>query len=268
MTAHELRGGPGGRGLSRVVAEREMMDTWWGGRALALMLGFSLLLSATTYLVAVNQELNFLEQRESAGLTLQVAVAVGGLLALLGGADALSGERERGTLESLLLSPAPRRALVMGKGAAAMSLWLGAYVLSLPYVWYLGHDVDAFWTAASSGLLVGTLLALFLVGFGLVLSVFSRSNKVSLAVSLFALLALYTPTQMPSKAQQGWAGDLLLHVDPFTSGLRFLDRVIVSGHSGADEIGWLVGPAIAAAVAVSAAAVAGSRLSLLAGEQP
>lgn len=256
----------GGRGLAGVVAEREMKDTWWGGRALSLMLAFSLLLSATTYLVAVNQALNFLEQRESAGLTLQIAVAVGGLLALLGAADAVSGERERGTLESLLLSPAPRRAVVLGKGASAMSLWLGAFALSLPYIWYLGRDVDAFWTAASSGLLVGTLLSLFLVGFGLVLSIFSRSNRLSLAVALFALLALYTPTQMPSQAQQGWAGDLLLHVDPFTSGLRYLDRVIVSGHSGLDELGWLVGPVIAAALGVSAALLAGSRLELLTGD--
>lgn len=267
MTTQELAAREAPGGTTGAVAERELKDTWWGGRALALMLAYSLLLSATTYLVAINTQLNFLEQRESTGLTLQVAVAVGGLLALLGAADALSGERERGTLESLLLSPAPRQSLVMGKGLAALSLWLGAYIVSLPYVWYLGHGVGAFWAAAASGLVVGTLLALFLVGFGLVLSIFSRSNRVSLAVSIFALLALYTPTQMPSQAQQGWAGDLLLHVDPFTSGLRFLDRVIVSGHSGAEESGWLVGPAIAAALALAAAAWAASRLSLLAGDR-
>lgn len=48
-------------------------------------------------------------------LTLQVAVAVGALLALLVAADAVSGERERGTLESLLLTPVARGELVLGK---------------------------------------------------------------------------------------------------------------------------------------------------------
>lgn len=250
-----------------VVAERELRDTWLTGRALPLMLAYALLLSVTTYLVAINQELNFLEQRESAGLTLQVAVAVGGLLALLGAADALSGERERGTLESLLLTPAPRRALVIGKGVAALSLWIGAYVVSLPYVWYLGRDVGVVGVSATAGLVVGTLLALFLVGFGLLVSTYSTSNKLSLSVCLFALLALYAPSQMPSAAQQGWAGDLLLHVDPFTSGLRFLDRLVINGHSWADEIGWLVGPMVAAALAVTAALAVAPRLSLRSGDR-
>jgi len=92
--------------------------------ALAMMLAFSLLLSVTAYLVATNQALNFLEQREAVNLTLQIGVAVGALIVLLGAADALSGERERGTLESLLLTPAPRRDVVLGKGLAALSLWL------------------------------------------------------------------------------------------------------------------------------------------------
>jgi len=86
-----------------VVVGQELRDLWLGGRALALVLSFSVLLSVVSYLVATNQTLNYLEQRESVNLTLQVAVAVGALLALLVAADTISGERERGTLESLLV---------------------------------------------------------------------------------------------------------------------------------------------------------------------
>jgi len=50
-------------------------------------------------------------------------VAIGSLLALLAAADAISGERERGTLETLLLAPISRRSLVIGKGVAALTLW-------------------------------------------------------------------------------------------------------------------------------------------------
>ncbi|MFL6105199.1 MAG: hypothetical protein ACJ74K_18180, partial [Actinomycetes bacterium] len=95
-----------GRRAWMVVAERELRDLWLAGRGLPLLLAYSVLLSVTSYLVAANQALNFLEQREAVSLTLQVAVAVGALLVLLGAADSVSGERERGTLESLLLSPA------------------------------------------------------------------------------------------------------------------------------------------------------------------
>ncbi len=88
-----------------VVARQELRDLWLGGRGLLLTLAFSVLLSVMTYLGATNEGLNFLERREAVNLTLQVGVAVGVLLALLAAADAISGERERGTLESLLLTP-------------------------------------------------------------------------------------------------------------------------------------------------------------------
>lgn len=245
-----------------VVSARELRDLWWAGRGLIMMLAFSLLLSVTTYLVASNQALNFLEQREAVSLTLQIAVATGGLLVLLGSADSVSGERERGTLETLLLTPAPRRALIAGKGTAALSLWAGAFLLTLPYVWYLGHGVGVVGSAVGSALLVGTLLALFLAGLGLLVSSLAQSNRLSLSVALFVLLALYAPTQMPSSAQNGWFGELLLRVDPFTAGLHVLNEVVVNSHDIETQSSWLAGLAAAATLVCTAALIVGGRLSL------
>src|SRR5919198_1132598 len=76
-----------------IVLEQELRDLWLGGRGLLLSLAFSLLLSVIAYLVATNTALNFLEARESVNLTLQVAVAVGGLLALVSAADSRSRAR-------------------------------------------------------------------------------------------------------------------------------------------------------------------------------
>src|SRR5439155_26018760 len=124
-----------------VVLEQELRDLWVGGRGLALSLAFSVLLSVMAYLAATNNALNFLEHRETVNLTLQVAIAVGALLTLLAGADAFSGERERGSLESLMLTPASRLELTAGKLLAALSLWITAFALTLPYVWFLGRGV-------------------------------------------------------------------------------------------------------------------------------
>lgn len=104
-----------------VIPAQECRDLWVGGRGLVLVVAVSVLLSVVTYLAATNQVLNFLEQREAVNLVLQVAVAVGVLSTLIVSADAISGERERGTFESLLLTPVPRRAIGLGKAAAALS---------------------------------------------------------------------------------------------------------------------------------------------------
>ncbi len=248
-----------------IVAGQEIRDLWIGGRGLPLTIAYSLLLSVITYLVATNTALNFLEQRESVNLTLQVGVAVAALLVLLAAADAISGERERGTLESLLLAPAPRVDLVAGKGLAVLTLWGVALLVAVPYVWFLGRGVGVVGLALANGLLVGLLLGLFLVGLGLLVSTFSSSNRLSLSVSFFILIALFAPTQLPSGAQGSWAGDLLLRIDPMSSGLHYLGRLIVDGRSAGEELSWLIGPAIAAALAVGAALVASRSLGLRGG---
>ena len=232
---------------------------------LLLGLAFSVLLSAMTYLAATNEELNFLEQREAVNLTLQVAVGVGALLALLGAADAISGDRERGTLESLLLTPMPRASLVSGKLLAALSLWVGAMVITVPYVWFLARNVGAAGEALGTGLVAGTLLALALTSFGMVVSALARSNRVSLSVSLFVLLALFAPTQLPMGAQQGWAGELLLRVNPVTAALHYIGKVVVDQHAWTRDLSWLVSPLVGAAVLTVVAVAVAPRFVTLRG---
>jgi ABC-2 type transport system permease protein len=232
------------------VAGGECRDLWVGGRGPVLMFGYSVLLSVVTYLLATNKVLNYLEQREAVNLALQVAVSVGVLLTMVIGADAISGERERGTLETLLLTPPPRRQIAVGKLLAALSLWLAAFVLSLPYVWVLGRGVSIVGSAVLLGGLVGTLLAIGLAGLGLVVSGLSGSNRVSLSVSLFVLLALFAPTQLPAGARQGWLGDLLVRLNPVASGLHYVGGVLVDGHRWTRDLSYLISPALLALLAV------------------
>jgi ABC-2 type transport system permease protein len=237
-----------------VVARQELRDLWVAGRGLPLMLAFTVLLSFVTYLTATNQALNFLEQHEAVSLTLQVAVAVGALLALLVAADAFSGERERGTLESLLLTPTRRSELAVGKLVAAASTWAAAFVLAMPYLWVVGHGVGATGDALAVGAVVGTLLVVGLTGFAVLVSAIARSNRLSLSVCLLVLLALFAPTQFPTGAKSGWAGDLLQRVNPITAGNHYIGNLIVDGHGWSRDVSWLISP-MAAAVLFAALAI-------------
>jgi ABC-2 type transport system permease protein len=247
-----------------VVAEQECRDLWVGGRGPVLMFGYGVLLSAISYLAATNRGLNFLEQREAVNLVLQVVVTVGVLVTLLVSADAISGERERGTLESLLLTPVGRRAIVTGKLAGAMSLWLGCVVVSVPYLWVIGRSVSAVRPAVLMVVAVGTLVAAALAGLGLLISALSGSNKVSLAVSLFVLLALFAPTQLPGMAKS-WIGELLIRVNPLGSAMEYISRVMLSRHDWKQELDYLIAPAVALVLVVAVLVAAGNRLVRLTG---
>lgn len=243
----------------RIVALQECRDLWVSGRGPLLMFALSILLSVVTYLAATNRLLNFLEQREAVSLVVQVVVAVGVLATLVVSADAISGERERGTLETLVLAPISHHAIVAGKLAAALTVWLGAFLVGVPYVWVLGRGVALTVTALAVGLAVGLLLAVALAIFGLLVSGRSSSNKVSLAVSLLVLLALFAPSQLP-RTPSNWVADLLVRLNPVSSGLHYIDALLVKGHAPTQDLSYLASPVLAIALAAAALAIAGRSL--------
>jgi len=243
-----------------VVAEQESRDLWTSGRGLILLLFFSILLSAVTYLTSTNQALNFLEQRESVSLVLQLAVAVGVLVTLVVSADGISGERERGTLESLLVTPVSRRAIIAGKLIAALTMWFATFIVTIPYVWVLARGVGILGQAMALGLFVGTLVAVGLGSVGLLISGVCNSNKTSIAVSLFLLLILFAPTQLPSGLPQGWFFEVLLRANPVASALAYISSMLVEGHSWTEDLSYLMTPLLTALIAGGALVFAGPRL--------
>lgn len=242
-----------------VVAEQESRDLWIGGRGPVLVFGFSILLSAMTYLAATNQAMNFLEQREAVSLMVQVGLAVGVLLTVVVSADAISGERERSTFEALLLTPVPRRAIVVGKLAAASTMWLACFVVMLPYLWVLGRGVAGAGQAAVLALTVGTLVAVGLGGVGMLFSAWTNSNKTSLASGLLLLLVLFAPTQLPALPKTGF-GQVLTRINPIGSALHYITQVVVGRRGWTHDLGYLTAPVVVAVVVVAVLLTAGPRL--------
>src|SRR5439155_7226639 len=80
-----------------------------------------------------NEELKLLLLNLMVSEIVKASVAVGMFICLVIAGDSLSGERERGTLEALLLTPASRRQIVLGKFLAALSPWPVALAIGVPY---------------------------------------------------------------------------------------------------------------------------------------
>jgi ABC-2 type transport system permease protein len=228
-----------------------------------LVFAYSVLLSCVGYLAATNQVLNFLEQREAVNLTLQVALAVGVLVTLVTSADDISGERERGTLEALLLTPASRRSIVVGKLAAAMSLWLACWAVSVPYVWVLARGVSVLAPSLLLGLTVGTVLALGLATVGQLISALSGSNRTSVSVSVFVLIALSAPTQLPTGLANTWIGGTLIRLNPVGATLHYVSSILVQGRAWTDRISYLASPVLTALLAGAALMLASPRIVAL-----
>ncbi len=179
----------------RIVFWRELRDQWVGGKALVMILIYTLLLGIYAYLFASNSELQLLPLKQMVLEIVKAAVFVGLFICLIVGADSVSGERERATLEGLLLTPTSRRQIVVGKFLSALSPWPAALAVAIPYWVVLSKGDVALGHALVWGPIMGTLLAPAFAGIGMLVSVWCNTNKSSMLLSIGVYLLLILPSQ-------------------------------------------------------------------------
>ncbi|MEZ5096545.1 MAG: ABC transporter permease [Nocardioides sp.] len=245
-----------------VVARYETAELWLGSKGLGVLLAISLALAGLSYLAAANAGINLLDARESVGVVVQVAIGLGTLAALVVSADAISGERERGTLGALLVTPAPRLALVVGKLLAATTVWVAALVVALPFVLVLAQGPGVARDAVLALLLVGSLVAAALTALGLAVSAVSLSNRVSLAVAVAALAVLAAPSQLPAVKANHVASILFIEANPVSAGLAAASNVVVGCQAWGDQLTLLVSPAVGAVLLTLLAVLLSRRIEL------
>jgi len=232
---------PTGRALPTwwVVFIRESSELWIWGKALVLIILYSLYLGISSYVFSANNELSLIPPKEMVFLTISGAISVGLFVALIIGADSFSGERERSTLEALLLTPANRSQIVIGKFLASASPWPVAMLIAVPYVIVLSQGDEILGTALLWGAILGTLLSPAFTAFGMLVSIWSSSNKTSLFVSLTVYLLFLLPVQFPGSAQTGTFGRLLKQLDPLEGADHFLEKIIVNNRTVAELMPFL-----------------------------
>ena len=226
-----------------IVLSRELADLWIGGKALVLMLIFCVTQAATSY-VMVSNTADPTPPKEMVYFTIENAIAYGLFMGVILGADTISGERERATLEALLLTPTSRRQIVFGKFLAASSPWAAAMVVTVPFVFVLSQGDEVLVHALLWGAILGSMLAAAFAALGMIASSWSNSNKSSLLVSLVAYFAFLVPTMLPGGAQAGKFGRFLKRLNPMESNGHFLEKVIVNNRPPSEFSDWLTSPVL------------------------
>jgi ABC-2 type transport system permease protein len=242
---------------------RELSDLWIGGKALYLILAYSIFLGFQAYSQAKSGESDMIPPKEMVFATLQIVFYTGGLIGLIIGADSISGERERGTLEALLLTPASRRQIILGKLLAGLSPWPIALLLAIPFLKILSQGDPVFGQALYWGGIVGTLLAIGFTGLGMLVSFWSNSNKVSFFVSLGIYLIVLLPTTWPGRAVRGSVAKFFQRINPLEGTNELLEKILVNNRPFSQYAVWFRTPEVFAILVVAILLIyAGSRLRI------
>jgi ABC-2 type transport system permease protein len=234
-----------------LVFIREMTDLWIGGKALVLIFIYTIFLGVVTYVIASNSELSLIPPKEMVYETIKNVMAVSLFIGLIIGADSLSGERDRGTLESLLLTPSSRRQIIVAKFLAAVTFWPAAFVIAIPTFYTLAQGDEIFSQGLFWGGVLGTVMVFAYVGLGMLVSFWSGSNKTSYFVSLGIYVLLLVPAQLPGRAQTGVMGQFLQWVNPLAATNHFLSKHLVNNIKLSEFWMWLESPVFFSAVIVA-----------------
>lgn len=218
-----------------IIFAREVFDMWVGGKALILIFIYCVILGLLSYVLASNSELSLIPPKEMVFLILQTALLVGGFIAAIVGADSISGERERATLEALLLTPTSRFQIVLGKLLAAITPWPAAMLTTIPYLKTLSQGDEVFGQAVLWGFVFGTLLTIGYTGVGMLASIWSGSNRTSLGISLLFYILCALPVQFPGNTQTGVMGRFLKALNPMEAVDHVIEKLLVNNR-GLDEL--------------------------------
>ncbi|ADL54949.1 ABC transporter permease [Gallionella capsiferriformans] len=210
-----------------LIARKEGGELLMSGRGLAWLLSLSVIMSVLSLLLVSNTELSLLDNAQVVYMVMGTVTALGALLAVVLGSDAVAGERERGSLMPLLLAPVTPSQIVFGKMGGQIAGWLVMYLLSLPYVWAVGSSGQNLIQAVTYLALFGTPVVLGFGFFGIALSARLRSVRSALLTSLITLMLLASPLLLGPSLRQSTIGQLFDAVNPFSAAVNTFDSVVI-----------------------------------------
>ncbi len=223
----------------RLIAAKETGELLGSGRGLGWLITLAVVLSAFSLLLVGSTELSLLDNAQAVYMVMGTITALGGLLAVVVGSDAIAGERERGTLVPLLLTPVSSTGIVLGKMGAQLAAWLAAYVVALPYLWAVGSSGQNLGAAVLYLALFGTPLV---IGFGFyALGLSARLGNVrnAMLVALVTLILAASPLVLGPSLRQSGIGKMFDAVNPFSAALNAFDSVVIDSDPFGMQIGRL-----------------------------
>jgi len=240
-----------------LVARKEAGELLLSPRGLGWLLAMAGALSGFALLLIGSKELSLLDNAQVVYDMLGIVTALGALLAVAAGTDAIAGERERGSLLPLLLAPVSWGGLLLGKIGGQAVAWAAMLAVALPYLWAVGSTGQNLLGGGMALLLLGTPVVL---GFGfLALGLGARlgSARGTLMLCLVALLLSASPLLLGPSLRQSALGVAFDAVNPFSAALNAYDAVAIDGQGalaqsshGLVALLWLVGTAAFAAAGV------------------
>lgn len=214
-----------------LLARKEAGDLLLSPRGIVWLLTMSAVLSGFALLLVGDTELSLLDNAQVVYDMAGIVTALGALLAVVVGTDAIAGERERGSLIPLMLTPVSRPAILLGKLGGQFIAWTLMLAVAVPYLWAVGSTGQNLGDTIVLLALLGTPVVLAFGFFAMGLAARLGSARASLLAALMALLLSACPLVLGPSLRQSAIGLAFDAVNPFSAALNAYDAVIINSQT-------------------------------------
>jgi len=211
----------------KTLIKKECIEEISSSRGAALYLAGCGVLSVFSLLLVSNTELSLLDNAQAVYMMSAIIIALALLITVIRGSDGFAGERERETLEILLITPVSPAEVAIAKLMGQIFSWLVVFVLSIPYLWAVGSTGQNLISALIYLFVAGTLLVVIFGGFSLALSARMKTFKGALSIGITAFLLSGSPILLGPSLRQSTVGRFIDLINPFANALNMLDSVVV-----------------------------------------
>jgi ABC-type Na+ efflux pump permease subunit len=212
---------------ARALVRKELHEDVFSGRGLLFMAVATIVLSGFAVLLVSNTELSLLVNAEALYYMAGIVLVLSVLVVLLKAADAFAGERQRQTLEPLLLTPLGGPTTAWAKLAGLLTSWVLILAVGVPYLWAVGSTGQNLLMALLYLVLAGTLVVVTVGSLMLALSTRVQSVKTALSVGIAVFLILASPLLIGASLRANPIGRVLDWINPVAAALNTLDSVII-----------------------------------------
>ena len=197
-------------------------------------------LSAIALVIVASTTLKLAGNGWAVAAMLTAVTFVGALAGMLSGIDATEGERKRGNLVLLFLTPLSREEIAAGKLGAPAAGALASLVVAVPYLWAMADLQQGLGAAISVLLLFGAplILAFGVLGLGIGARLASSRAAVCLAVITIVLFAV--PLAASTDLHNTSAMRAVARFDPLSNAVNAFYAVALHGESIVSQVPFLI----------------------------
>jgi ABC-type transport system involved in multi-copper enzyme maturation permease subunit len=214
-----------------LIARKDAGELLLSMRGLTWLMAVAAALSAFGLLLVSNTELSLLDNAQVVYDMLGIVTALGAVLALIVGIDTVAGERERGSLVPLLLTPASRNSILLGKLGGVAVAWTVMFTLALPYIWAVGSTGQNMVAAMIALAVLGTPIVLGFGFFGMGLGSMMGSSRTAMLTGLVSVVVSASPLLLGPGLRQSAVGRIFDAVNPFSAAVNAYDAVIIDSQA-------------------------------------